>query len=56
VPIKDGHVAHFGQACHGCPLAERCTTSPSGRSIHVGLYEQQLARRSYAADRPGVKG
>jgi hypothetical protein len=43
-PIKDGHIAHFGQACQGCPLAERCTTSPSGRSIHVGLYEQQLQR------------
>jgi hypothetical protein len=42
--IKDGHIAHFGLACQGCPLAERCTTSPSGRSIHVGLYEQQLTR------------
>jgi hypothetical protein len=42
--IKDGHIAHFARACQGCPLAERCTTSTSGRSIHVGLYEQQLAR------------
>ena len=65
-PIKDGHVAHFGLACQGCPLAERCTTSSSGRSIHVGLYEQQLQRArarqadpawktDYTATRPKVE-
>jgi hypothetical protein len=65
-PIKDGHIAHFGQACQGCPLAERCTTSPSGRSIHVGVYEQQLTRArarqtdpawkaDYTATRPKVE-
>src|SRR5579863_7033835 len=43
-PIKNGHIAHFGHACQGCPLADRCTTSAEGRSIHVGLYEQQLTR------------
>jgi len=64
--IKDGHIAHFGQACQGCPLAERCTTSPSGRSIHVGIYEQQLTRArarqtdpawkaDYTATRPKVE-
>jgi hypothetical protein len=64
--IKDGHIAHFGLACQGCPLAERCTTSPSGRSIHVGVYEQQLARArarqtdpawkaDYTATRPKVE-
>jgi len=64
--IKDGHIAHFGQACRSCPLAERCTTSPSGRSIHVGLYEQQLQRArarqtdprwkaDYTATRPKVE-
>jgi hypothetical protein len=64
--IKDGHIAHFGQACQGCPLAERCTTSPAGRSIHVGVYEQQLARArarqtdlawkaDYTATRPKVE-
>jgi Transposase DDE domain len=36
-PIKNGHIAHFGQACHACPLAARCTSSTDGRSIHVGL-------------------
>jgi hypothetical protein len=65
-PIKDGHIAHFAGACGSCPLAERCTTSASGRSIHVGLYEQQLQRArarqadpawkaDYTATRPKVE-
>jgi len=64
--IKDGHIAYFGHACRSCPLAERCTASTSGRSIHVGLYEQQLARArsrqtdpawkaDYTATRPKVE-
>jgi IS5 family transposase len=64
--VKDGHIAHFGQACRSCPLADRCTTSSSGRSIHVGLYEQQLTRArarqtdpawkaDYTATRPKVE-
>ncbi len=64
--VKNGHIAHFAGACAGCPLAERCTTSPSGRSIHVGVYEQQLARArarqtdpawkaDYTATRPKVE-
>ena len=64
--VKDGHIAHFGHACRSCPLAERCTTSPSGRSIHVGIYEQQLTRArarqtdpawkaDYTATRPKVE-
>jgi len=65
-PIKDGHIAHFGTACCGCPLAERCTTSTDGRSVHVGVYEQQLQRArarqtdpawkaDYTATRPKVE-
>jgi hypothetical protein len=65
-PIKNGHIAHFGNACRSCPLADRCTTSPGGRSIHVGLYEQQLQRArtrqtdpawkaDYTATRPKVE-
>jgi hypothetical protein len=65
-PIKDGHIAHFAGACQACPLAARCTTSTSGRSIHVGLYEQQLTRArarqtdptwkaDYTATRPKVE-
>jgi Transposase DDE domain len=64
--IKDGHIAHFARACQGCPLADRCTTSAGGRSIHVGLYEQQLTRArarqtdpawkaDYTATRPKVE-
>jgi hypothetical protein len=64
--VKDGHIAHFGNACRSCPLAERCTTSPTGRSIHVGVYEQQLTRArarqtdpswkaDYTATRPKVE-
>jgi hypothetical protein len=65
-PIKNGHIAHFARACRSCQLAERCTTSPRGRSIHVGLYEQQLQRArarqtdpawkaDYTATRPNVE-
>jgi hypothetical protein len=65
-PVKNGHIAHFATACTGCPLAERCTTSPAGRSIHVGIYEQQLTRArarqtdpawkaDYTATRPKVE-
>jgi hypothetical protein len=41
--VKSGHLASFGGLCAGCPLAEKCTSSPSGRTIHIGLYERQLA-------------
>ena len=64
--IKNGHIAHFASACQGCPLADRCTTSAEGRSIHVGLYEQQLTRArarqtdlawkaDYTATRPKIE-
>ena len=64
--VKNGHVAHFANACSSCPLADRCTTSPDGRSIHVGLYEQQLQRArarqtdpawkaDYTATRPKIE-
>ena len=65
-PIKNGHIAHFGHACQGCPLADRCTSSTDGRSIHVGVYEQQLTRArarqtdpawkaDYTATRPKIE-
>jgi hypothetical protein len=65
-PAADGQLAQFGQACTGCPLAARCTTSASGRTIHVGPYEQQLTRArerqsdpawkaDYTATRPEVE-
>ncbi|MGI8902293.1 MAG: IS1182 family transposase [Solirubrobacteraceae bacterium] len=64
--VRDGHVARFGQACHGCPLAARCTTSTDGRTIHVGPHEQALVRArarqtdpawkaDYTATRPKIE-
>ena len=54
VPLTaDGHgsVARFGDACATCPLAQRCTSSPAGRTISVGPYEAQLtAARAQQAD------
>jgi hypothetical protein len=49
---KDGgQIARFGGACAGCPLAERCTTSPNGRTIHLSPHEAELARaRAQQAD------
>jgi len=37
-------VAKFADRCAGCPLANQCTGSKRGRTIHVGRHEQQLAR------------
>ncbi len=42
--VNSGQIARFAGVCTGCPLASRCTASPSGRTIHVGHYERQLAR------------
>jgi hypothetical protein len=65
-PAADGQLAQFAQACTGCALAAKCTTSANGRTIHVGPYEQQLTRArerqsdpawkaDYAATRPTVE-
>lgn len=35
--------ASFGPACAGCPLRDQCTTAAAGRTISVGVHEQQLA-------------
>jgi hypothetical protein len=35
--------AEFGRACAACPQANRCTTSPLGRTIKIGPYEALLA-------------
>ena len=62
----EGQLAHFGQACAGCPLAERCTTAAGGRTVSVGPYEQQLTdartrqqdpawKADYKATRPKVE-
>jgi Transposase DDE domain/Transposase domain (DUF772) len=36
--------AEFGRACAACPLATRCTASPTGRTIEIGPHEALLAR------------
>ena len=64
--LREGQIAYFGAACRDCPLAERCTASPDGRTIHVSAYEAQLARAradqadpawkaDYRATRPKVE-
>ena len=54
-PAGDGQLAQFGAACTGCPLAAKCTTSPDGRTVHVGLYEQQLTRARERQSDPAWK-
>ena len=41
--IKGGQVARFGALCAVCPLAAKCTSSRSGRTIHLGEHEHHLA-------------
>ncbi|MCA1700357.1 MAG: transposase [Actinobacteria bacterium] len=61
-----GQIARFADACQGCPLAARCTTSTTGRTIRVGPHEAQLTRArarqanpdwkaDYKATRPKVE-
>lgn len=43
--------AVFGAACRGCPMAEQCTTSASGRTVRVHEHDLlQRAHRKRAAD------
>lgn len=35
--------ARFGDRCHACPLASRCTSSPHGRFVEIGPDEELLA-------------
>jgi hypothetical protein len=64
--LKDGQLARFGAACAGCPLAERCTSSPAGRSIRLTVHHAALTRArerqadpawktDYKATRPKVE-
>lgn len=43
--------ATFGVRCRGCPLRQRCTTSPGGRSLDIGPHDEELAeaRRAWRA-------
>jgi DDE family transposase/transposase-like protein DUF772 len=64
--VNHGQIARFGALCAGCPLAEKCTSSRSGRTIHLGEHERQLAgaraqqadptwRSDYTQTRPKVE-
>jgi hypothetical protein len=64
--LKNGQIAYFGTACADCRLAERCTASPTGRTIRVTVHEAQLQRArarqtdpawkaGYRATRPKVE-
>jgi hypothetical protein len=46
--VKTGQIARFGKLCAGCPLAQQCTASQSGRAIALGEHERQLARAQQA--------
>ncbi|MGQ0802660.1 MAG: IS1182 family transposase [Actinomycetota bacterium] len=58
--------AEFGRACLACPLVDRCTTRPRGRTIQINPHEALLAagraatrdpvwRADYRATRPKVE-
>ncbi len=43
MPFTPGDVVHFpAEICAACPLRERCTTSPHGRSVSIHPDEQLL--------------
>lgn len=43
IPFRPGATVHFPEAqCQVCPLRERCTTSASGRSVHIHPDERLL--------------
>jgi hypothetical protein len=51
-PITARGNAVFGVACRGCPLAQQCTTSASGRTVKVHEHDllQRAHRKRAAAD------
>ena len=64
-PLKSGQIARFGALCR-LPARDECTTSRSGRTIHLGEHERHLAaartrqrdpdwKPNYAQTRPTVE-
>jgi hypothetical protein len=55
-PIPPARHVVFGAACSACPLRARCTTSKSGRVLHLHPLDRLLraAREQWAAD-PGLR-
>jgi IS5 family transposase len=44
--------ATFGRRCDGCPLRTRCTTSASGRSLHISVNDARLVAARAQAKTP----
>ena len=55
-PVPPARHVVFGGACTACPLRARCTTSKSGRVLHLHPLDRLLraARQQWAAD-PGLR-
>ena len=45
----------FGAVCRGCPLRDRCTTSPRGRKITLTKHEQLRRAHRRRAQDPAVQ-
>jgi IS5 family transposase len=43
VRISRSGYASFGAKCRGCPMRERCTTSPEGRTVKINQHHDLLA-------------
>ena len=54
--LRDEQIARFAKACRSCPLAHKCTSSPKGRTIHVGPHELLLARARERQADPRLEG
>lgn len=51
VSITTSRAAVFGVRCQACPLRERCTTSKTGRQLHLNPHDTELmeSRRAWKA-------
>lgn len=49
-------VLHFGaEVCRACPLRERCTTNPDGRSVTLNFHEARLQAARAEQARPSTR-
>jgi IS5 family transposase len=47
--------ATFGARCRTCPLRDRCTTSRSGRSLHISAHDRYLVAARAQAKTPAFE-
>ena len=45
----------FGAVCRNCPLRDKCTTSASGRTVHVHRHEKLQRRHRQRAQDPAFQ-